>query len=171
MQLSRRPPLPLEPLTNTFGFDSRCFVCDPDNSGGMRQRFFLDRDRGRIVAEFTPTADHSGAPNYAHGGATMAVLDDAMAWAIIATKERFGLSRRVETEFVRPVMIGKTYRVEAWVESFEDRALTARAELTSSSGKPCVVSEGQYMVMTFEEAQQAIGAGASGTSSYTDQLP
>ena len=163
--------MPLEPLTNTFGFDSRCFVCDPDNSGGLRQRFFLDTDRDRVVAEFTPTADHSGAPNYAHGGATMAVLDDAMAWAIIATKERFGLSRRLETDFVRPVMIGKTYTVEAWVESFADRALEARAELSSPSGKLCVASKGRYMVMTLEEAQQAIGAGAGGTSAYTEKLP
>jgi acyl-coenzyme A thioesterase PaaI-like protein len=162
--------LPLEPLTNTFGFESRCFVCDQDNSGGLRQRFFLDTDRGRVVAEFTPTADHSGAPNYAHGGATMAVLDDAMAWAIIATKQRFGLSQRVETDFVRPVMIGKTYKVEAWVESFEGRTLEARAELSSSSGKLCVASNGKCIVMTFEEAQQAIGAGASGTSSYTEKL-
>lgn len=160
----------LEPLTNTFGFDSRCFVCDPDNSGGLRQRFFLDRERGRVVAEFILTADHSGAPNYAHGGATMAVLDDAMAWAIIATKQRFGLSRHVQTDFVRPVMIGRTYKVEAWVESFEDRLLEARAELRSSSGKLCVMSKGQYMVMTMAEAQQAIGAGAGATSSYTEQL-
>ena len=162
--------MPLEPLTNTFGFASRCFVCDPDNSGGLRQRFFLDTDRGRVVAEFTPAADHSGAPNYAHGGATMAILDDAMAWAIIATKERFGLSRRVETEFARPVMIGKTYRVEAWVESFEDRSLEARAELSTPSGKLCVASNGKYIVMTLEEAQQAIGAGAGSTSSYTEKL-
>ena len=162
--------MPLEPLTNTFGFDSRCFVCDPDNSGGLRQRFFLDRDRSRVVAEFTPMADHSGAPNYAHGGATMAVLDDAMAWAIIATKERFGLSRRVETDFVRPVMIGKTYKVEAWVESFAGRSLEACAELTSPSGKLCVASKGLYMVMTIDEAQQAIGAGASTSGSYTEKL-
>jgi acyl-coenzyme A thioesterase PaaI-like protein len=171
MQSSGSRLLPLEPLTNTFGFDSRCFVCDPGNTGGMRQQFFLDRERGRVVADFTPTVDHSGAPNYAHGGATMAVLDDAMAWAIIATKERFGLSQRVETDFVRPVVIGKTYRVEAWVESFEDRSLKARGELTSPSGTLCVVSSGQYMVMTIEEAQQAIGAGANATSSYTDRLP
>jgi acyl-coenzyme A thioesterase PaaI-like protein len=162
--------LSLEPLTNTFGFDSRCFVCDPDNTGGMRQRFFLDRDRGRVVAEFTPTVDHSGAPNYAHGGATMAVLDDAMAWAIIATKERFGLSRRVETDFVRPVVIGKTYKVEAWVESFGNRSLKARAELTSPSGKLCVATSGQYMVMTLEEARQAIGAGANTAGPYTERL-
>jgi acyl-coenzyme A thioesterase PaaI-like protein len=167
----RSRPLPLEPLTNTFGFESRCFVCDPDNAGGLRQRFFLDRERERVVAEFTPTADLSGAPNYAHGGASMAILDDAMAWAIIATRERFGLSRRVETDFVRPVMIGKTYRIEAWVESHEDRTVEARAELRTGSGKVCVSAKGLYMVMTLAEAQQAIGAGAGASATYTAQLP
>jgi acyl-coenzyme A thioesterase PaaI-like protein len=145
-------------------------VCDPDNNGGLRQRFFVDRERDRVVAEFKPTADHSGAPNYAHGGATMAVLDDAMSWAIIATKERFGLSRRVETDFARPVMIGKTYKVEAWVESFDDRSLEARAELSSTSGKLFVASTGLYIVMTLEEARQAIGASAGGTTFYTEKL-
>jgi len=64
-------------------------------------------------------------------------------------------------------MIGKTYKVEAWVESFEDRSLKARAELTTSSGKLCVASSGHYMVMTLE---QAIGAGAGSASSYTEHL-
>jgi acyl-coenzyme A thioesterase PaaI-like protein len=135
----------------------------------MRQRFFLDRERGRVVGEFTPTADHSGAPNYAHGGATMAVLDDAMAWAIIATKERFPLSRRMETDFLRPVMVGKTYAVEAWVDLYKDRAVEVRAELRSGSGKVCVSARGTYMVMTEAEAEAAIGFGAVKARSYTDQ--
>jgi acyl-CoA thioesterase FadM len=94
-----------------------------------------------------------------------------MAWAIIATKERFGLSQRVESNFVRPVTIGKTYIVEAWVESHEDRSLEARAELRTASGKICVSAKGLYIVMTLAEAEQAIGAGAGTTTSYTEHLP
>jgi acyl-coenzyme A thioesterase PaaI-like protein len=123
-----------------------------------------------VFCEFVPSADHSGAPNFAHGGASMAALDDAMAWVIIATKERFGLSRRVETDFVRPVMVGIEYRAEAWVESFEDRALEARAELRNSAGKLCVAAKGFYIVMTLQEAEQAIGAQAGATRSYTESL-
>lgn len=121
--------MPRKLLTNTFAFASLCFVCDPDNAEGMRQRFFHDEESGRIVAEFVPSPGLSGAPNYTHGGASMAVLDDAMAWAIIALKERFGITRRCEVDFIRPVMIGAKHDVQAWVESFEDRALVARAEL------------------------------------------
>ncbi len=156
-----------KPLTNTFAFETRCFVCDQDNEGGLRQRFFLEEELGRVVAEFIPSVDHSGAPNYAHGGASMAVLDDAMAWAIIAIKDRFGLTRKVEVDFIRPLLVGSAYEVQAWVESFEDRSLVARAELRNSDGKLCVAAKAGYTVLTLEEAEQAIGAGARTAVSYT----
>ena len=157
-------------LENTFGFSSLCFVCDQENSGGMRQRFFVDDELGRIVADFTPEPAHSGAPNYTHGGASMAVLDDAMAWAIIELKQRFGITRKCEVDFIRPVMIGATHTVQAWVESFEDRALIARAELRNADGKLCVAAKATYIVMTLDEAQSAIGAGAATAAQYTEKL-
>lgn len=159
--MSRRP------LTNTFAFETRCFVCDQENEGGLRQRFFLEEELGRVVAEFIPSADHSGAPNYAHGGVSMAVLDEAMAWAIIAIKDRFGVSRRVEVDFLRPVLVGRAYGAQAWVESFEGRSLIARAELRNPDGKLCVAAKGSFTVLTLEEAEQAIGAGAGTAVSYT----
>ncbi len=161
--MSRRP------LTNTFAFDTRCFVCDQDNEGGLRQRFFLDDELGRVVAEFIPSADHSGAPNYAHGGASMAVLDEAMAWAIIAIKERFGLTRKVEVDFIRPVPVGVAHEVQAWIESFEGRSLVARAELRNPDGKLCVAAKAGYTILTLQEAEQAIGAGAQTAASYTEE--
>jgi len=134
----------------------------------MRQRFFHDEDLGRIVADFTPEPGHSGAPNYTHGGASMAVLDDAMAWAIIALKERFGITRNCEVDFIRPVTIGAPHGVQAWVESFEERALVARAEMRDRDGKLCVAAKATYIVLTMEEAMDAIGAGAATASSFTE---
>ena len=156
-------------LENTFGFDSSCFVCDPENESGMRQRFYYDDESRRVVAEFEPSVVLSGAPNYAHGGASMAVLDDAMAWAIIAAEERFGVTRRVETDFVRPVRLGKMYAVEAWVESHEDRGIEARAEISDSRRRVCVAAKGIYTVLTLDEAEAAIGVGARSSSSYTKE--
>lgn len=162
--MSRRP------LTNTFAFETRCFVCDQDNEGGLRQRFFLDEDLGRVVAEFVPTSDHSGAPNYAHGGASMAVLDDAMAWAIIAITERFGVTQKIEVDFIRPVLVGAEHGIEAWVESFEGRSLRACAEIRNPSGKLCVAAKASYTVITLDEATRAIGASARTAASYTQEV-
>ena len=134
----------------------------------MRQQFFLDDELGRVVATFTPTPGHSGVPNYTHGGASMAVLDDAMAWAIIELKQRFGITRRCEVDFIRPVMIGAPHDVQAWVESFEDRALMARAEMRNADGKLCVASKATYIVLTMEEATNAIGGAAATAVGYTE---
>jgi uncharacterized protein (TIGR00369 family) len=136
----------------------------------MKQRFYFDDESRRVVADFEPAEHLSGAPNYAHGGASLAILDDAMAWAIIAGHERFGVTRRVETDFVRPVALGKNYEVEAWVESFEDRQLEARAEIRDHKGRTCVAAKGVYTVLTLEEAESAIGGGARETPSYTEEL-
>jgi uncharacterized protein (TIGR00369 family) len=160
--------LPRKPLTNTFDFASLCFVCDQGNAEGMRQQFFLDDELGRVVATFTPLPGFSGAPNYTHGGASMAVLDDAMAWAIIELKQRFGITRRCEVDFIRPVMIGASHDVQAWVESFADRSLVARAEMRNSEGKLCVATKATYIVLTMEEAMNAIGGGATTAASYTE---
>jgi uncharacterized protein (TIGR00369 family) len=159
--------LSLRLLRNTFGFEARCFVCDPNNDGGMKQQFYFDEDARRVVADFTPGADHSGAPNYAHGGAIMAVLDDAMAWAVIAVMERFGVTRKAKIEFLRPVRVGKMYRVEAWVETRGDRSAVARGEIRSANGKLCAAATASYVVMTQGEAQEAIGVGATSAVEYT----
>jgi hypothetical protein len=65
-------------------------------------------------------------------------------------------------------MIGATHGVIAWVESFEERSLVARAEMRNSDGKLCVAAKATYIVLTMDEAMNAIGAGASGSASYTE---
>lgn len=158
-------------LTNTFDISSLCFVCDPANGGGMHLRFYREDGDEKVIADYTPPPAHSGAPNYTHGGASMAVLDDAMAWAIIELKERFGVTRRSETDFIRPVKIGEPHMVNAWVESWQDRDLIARGELRNAEGKLCVATRATYVVLSPDEARAAIGSGSDAPTSYTEPLP
>ncbi|HUF52982.1 MAG TPA: PaaI family thioesterase [Dehalococcoidia bacterium] len=152
------------PLTNTFGFDSLRFVCDERNESGLRQRFFFDDESGTVQAEVTPDAGHSGAPSYAHGGFSMAILDDAMAWAVIAIEKKFGLSQHIEFDFQRPAKIGRTYQVEAWINESEERQVIARAEMRDAKGRVLLAVTGRYVVMTSEQTTQAIGADAAGSA-------
>ena len=56
---------------------SRCFVCGPENSIGLKLTFQLDADVFR--SEFTPQVEHCGYDNVTHGGIIFSVLDDVMA--------------------------------------------------------------------------------------------
>lgn len=150
-----------------WDFGTNCFVCEPRNTRGLGVPFYLDGEAGRVVAGFTPETHHSGAPAFAHGGVSMALVDEGMAWAVIAIARRFGITRKAETTFVRPVKVGEPHAVSCWIESQEGHDLVARGEITDSRGKTCVAVRAEFYVMTKEEAAVALGAQSQQASGYT----
>ena len=112
-----------------WGFDSNCFVCEPRNASGLQIPFHHDDDVDSVSAEFTLDDSLSGAPRFVHGGIVLAILDEAMAWATIAVGGKFAVTKETSATFDHPVRVGRTYRVEAFVDSITDRV----------DGHPCQV--------------------------------
>ena len=118
----------LTPLTNArWGFESMCFVCEEANERGMRIPFFHDDETGTVSAEFTLTEAFSGAPAFGHGGVLMAITDEAMCWATIAGAGTWAVTASNTHRFLRPVRLGRPYRVEAHVAGQDDRGISATA--------------------------------------------
>ncbi len=146
-------------LTNeAWGFDSNCFVCEPRNATGLRIPFFHDDESELVVAEFTLDDSFSGAPSYVHGGVTLAVLDEAQAWATIAVCGKFAVTSETTTRFHRPVHVGRTFSVQATVTDQPDGQICTRAELRSQSGKLCAETTAVFAVLSEATAVDAIGA-------------
>jgi acyl-coenzyme A thioesterase PaaI-like protein len=103
-----------------WGFETNCFVCEPRNVRGLRIPFFHDTEREVVFAEFELGNEFSGAPTVVHGGVTLAVLDEAMAWACIAIGKRWAVTSETTTRFHRAVHVDKRYRVEAEVTGHDD---------------------------------------------------
>ena len=101
----------LRPLTNTFGFATNCFVCEPGNPAGLRLQFFDDDERKVVIARHTFSAEHSGAPLLVHGGVIAAVCDDVMAWAAIARTGHFALTAETRLTYLLPVPIDQEVTV------------------------------------------------------------
>ncbi len=89
-----------------WGFETNCFVCEPTNDQGLRIAFFLDDERQVVTAEFELTDAFSGAPTLVHGGVTLAVMDEAMAWACIAIGGQWAVTAETSTRFHRAVRVG-----------------------------------------------------------------
>ncbi|MFN2606798.1 MAG: PaaI family thioesterase [Acidimicrobiales bacterium] len=149
-----------------FGFPTACFVCDPDNSSGLRLTFTHDDETAVVASEFTLGPGYSGAPRFVHGGLVLAILDEAMAWAAIAVAGRFALSRTSKAGFRRPVLVGVPHRVEATVDEADDDAVRARARVLNPAGKRCAEASGRLVVLTAEAARSAIGADVGASSHY-----
>jgi acyl-coenzyme A thioesterase PaaI-like protein len=145
-----------------WGFESNCFVCEQRNERGMQLPFFHDDERDVVFADYTLGDEYSGAPTYVHGGVTLAVLDEAMAWAAIAIGEKFAVTHETSATFDYPVRVGRAYRVEAWVAERGDERFRAEAHVLDAKGRPCVRAACSLVVLSPARALDALGAEASG---------
>ena len=151
-------------LTNErWGFESSCFVCEPANPGGLRIPFFHDdAGDGRVFAEFTLDRTFSGAPAYVHGGVTLAILDEAVAWAAIALAGKLAVTHTTSTTFERPVKVGSPYRVEATVSERTVERVGARAQVLDEHGTVRASAVAELVVLGEAHAADAIGAPVTG---------
>lgn len=159
MPAVRSAPVARVRLTNEqWGFDSNCFVCEPRNGAGLRIPFFHDEEAGSVQAEFTLDNSFSGAPSYIHGGVTLAILDEAQAWATIAVCGKFAVTTETTTKFHRPVRVDKTFVVHASVTAQTEAEIRTRAEVRNQSGKVCAESAAVFAVLSEATAVDSIGA-------------
>lgn len=145
-----------------FGFDSQCFVCNTENPRGLQVPFFHDTDHEVVFAEFELPADFSGAPSYVHGGATLALIDEAMSWATIAIGGKFAFTQETAARFDWPVRIGRPYRLEARLTTRDDRRMVADAVVLDTKGRACVTATATMAVLNLDQATDAIGTTIEG---------
>ena len=140
-----------------WGFGSSCFVCEPRNDAGLRIPFDHDDERNVVRATFTLDERFSGAPSYVHGGISLAVLDEAMAWAAIAVAGKFAVTAESTTRFLHPVRVSRTYTCEARIDGIEGTALRASAVILDAKQRPCTESNATFVVLSEAQAVDALG--------------
>ncbi len=148
---------------DAWGFTSNCFVCEESNADGMRVPFFHDDEAGTVFADIDLTEAFSGAPACAHGGVLMALMDEAMAWATIAVGGVFAMTRTNQHEFVRPVRLGRPYRVTATLVERRDAVLTMAVQITSTTtGKVACSGTASFIALDADTAGSVIGQAVTG---------
>jgi len=140
-----------------WGFDSNCFVCEPRNPTGLRIPFHHDDASGCVAAEFNLDDAFSGAPRFVHGGIILAILDEAMAWATIAVGGKFAVTKETTAGFDHPMYVGRSYRVEAFVDETTDAAMTTHAHVLDQKDRRCAEARATFVVLSAATARDAIG--------------
>jgi acyl-coenzyme A thioesterase PaaI-like protein len=160
----------IEPLDNDgWGFTTNCFVCEQRNQSGLRVPFLHDTERATVFGDFTLGDEFSGAPTLVHGGVSLAICDEAMAWATIAVQHKWAVTKSSTAEFQRPVFVGKPYRVEARITGGDGDALIyVEAEIVSTEREKRSVFT--TAVMSVVSAVQAPSFGINLHDSHTNYL-
>lgn len=90
-----------------------CFGCGTANPAGLGMTFARRSDR--VVSQITLADAHMGWDRIAHGGIVSTVLDEVMAWAVIAMERTFFVTRTMAVTYRRPVPLGVPLVAEGWI--------------------------------------------------------
>ena len=120
-----------------------CFVCGVENPRSIGVTWFL-RDDGAMVSEIIFTVEQQGPPGHAHGGATAAVLDEAMGGAVWLGGNK-ALAVKLNVEFHRPVPLGVPVTVVGRVLEKDGRKVKTIGEARLPDGEVAVSATGLFV--------------------------
>ena len=133
-----------------------CLGCGPDNEGGFHLQ--VRREGDEVVAEHTFADRHSGAPGIAHGGAVATVVDDVLGFLLYVAKIA-GVTRHLEVEYLKPVVIGVPYVVRAKVDSLEGRKLWVSCSCTAPDGTVSFTAKALFLQVRLAHFADAVTGG------------
>jgi acyl-coenzyme A thioesterase PaaI-like protein len=116
-------PKPGEALGSHY---AQCFGCGPDRPEGLH--LHVEAGEGvSVTAAFEVAPAHQGAPGLIHGGLLATAFDEVMgavSWMLHVP----AVTGRLETDFLKPVPVGRTVHFRAWCVGQAGRKLYHRAE-------------------------------------------
>ncbi len=108
-------------------FDN-CFVCGSNNPIGLKMVFAYQKDMAE--ASFKLPAHFEGYDNIIHGGIVAAILDEAMAKAILAQDIR-AVTVTITIDFKNPLKPGNEYWVQGKILNIKKRIIETEAVISS----------------------------------------
>ncbi len=124
-----------------------CFACGPDNPEGMHLKFDYLQRRRRFVSRFRLGRRYTGPPGHAHGGIIATILDEAMG-KVNKLREVIAMTRSMEIEYLKPVPLERTLRVESWELRVRGRRHTNVAEILNGRGQ--VLARGKALFLAID---------------------
>ncbi|MFH2039945.1 MAG: PaaI family thioesterase [Chloroflexota bacterium] len=120
-----------------------CYVCGSSNPHGIGLSWYSD-EKNTIYSEFFLNASQQGPPGYAHGGASAAILDEAMGVAIWRSGFNVAVVN-LEINYKRPLPLGQKLKLEARFIKREERKIFASGEIRLNDGIIAVNGTGIYI--------------------------
>jgi uncharacterized protein (TIGR00369 family) len=129
-----------------------CFACGTLNTNGLQLP--LHMERGRAWTEVALDRRFEGWEGMVHGGILCAILDEVMAWALVA-EDHWGVTARMSVEFKRPVHVGQTIHGEGRITRSRKRIVDAEGWIVDlATGETLATSEGTYLAASDARKQE-----------------
>ena len=120
-----------------------CFVCGSQNERGMGIRWYSQED-GSIYGKITLDESHQGPPGMSHGGATAALLDEAMG-AVVWHNGHQAAAVNLNVDFKKPVPLGVEIEIITRLVEENGKVVHAKGEIRLPGGETAVSSKGIFV--------------------------
>jgi uncharacterized protein (TIGR00369 family) len=122
-----------------------CLVCGTENPKGFGMMWFVSEE-GTISGKITLTENQQGPPNFAHGGASAALLDEAMGAAVWQTGNSVVVVN-LNLDYLKPVPLNQEVEITGRVEEVgeDGKVIKASGEICLPDGEVAVKASGIYV--------------------------
>ena len=120
-----------------------CYVCGTENPHGIGLTWYAKED-GSIFSEFTLTIKQQGPLGHIHGGASAAVLDEAIGVAIWRAGYNVAVVN-LDVQFRKAIPVDTTVTVRARMICKEGRKVFGTGEIYLPDGSVSVSGKGVYV--------------------------
>jgi uncharacterized protein (TIGR00369 family) len=136
----------------TFEFEPHnCFACGELNEHGLQLKLHLGERRS--WTEFVLDDRFEGWRGVTHGGIIATVLDEVMAWALVA-EDNWGVTARMTIDFKRPVPVGTSVRAEGWIVHNRRRLVDTAGQIVDANGTLLASAEAVYVAANEERKRE-----------------
>ena len=133
-----------------------CLGCGPAAEQGFHLQ--VRREGDEVVAEHIFTTRHSGAPGIAHGGAVATVIDDVLGMLLYVVRIA-GVTRHLEVDYLKPVVLEVAYTIRARVDSRDGRKLFVSCVCTDPSGVVAFTGKALFIEVSLAHFAAALTSG------------
>ena len=138
----------------TFEFQPHnCFACGELNEHGLKLQLHLEERRS--WTEFVLEERFEGWQGVTHGGIIATILDEVMAWALVA-EDNWGVTARMSLDFKRPVPVGTKVRAEGWIVRNRRRLIDTAGQVVDADGNILATAEAVYVAAGEERKRELI---------------
>jgi acyl-CoA thioesterase FadM len=133
-----------------------CFACGTANPIGLNLQFY--RKDNAIYTEITLGKVYEGWEGVAHGGIISTLMDEVMSWAIMYAKKAFLVTRKMNSKYVRNVMIGTPLIVSGrMTDDSEPPKVRAKAEIRDEAGRLLVRGTAEFVTISRDALSTVTG--------------
>jgi uncharacterized protein (TIGR00369 family) len=119
-----------------------CFVCGNENPHSIGITWFIED--GVMTSEFTLNEAQQGPPSHAHGGASAAILDEAMGLVVWAAGHKVA-AVNLEIKYHKPLPLHQPLTLEAKISRIDGRKISSVGEIRLADSTVAVSGSGVYV--------------------------